>query len=411
MADHPDRPGYSFNDGPPPEVSRFLANKGLQPSFGWQDVEPEEHAVAFAVAKTGTVDVLTSIREEVQRAIDDGLPFREFQRNLQPRLEKLGWWGYGEALDPRDGQRRPARLGTPRRLRTIYDANLRSARAAGQWERIQRTKDALPYLEYRLGPSERHRPHHEAKEGLILPADDPFWAQWYPPNGWGCKCWIRQLTEAEALDRGVSDSPPVATREWTNRRTGEVKQVPVGIDPGWERNPGRLRQEAMERLLRDKLAAADPAVAAAAMRDMARSWMVERIARGGSRGSVPIAMIPDRIAERLNAPRVAVFNESGARHLFKDKSDRRLADLAEIGLAARAEKFALSKDERGRRALHVLIEEAETPLAEDRSRRRAVLAIFHFREDHLVLVTKHRKDAETALRRWRRKGYRLLWEE
>lgn len=296
-----DRPGYSFNDGPPPEVSRFLANKGLRPSFSWADVEPEEHAVAFAVAKAGTVDVLTDIREEVQRALDEGLPFREFQNNLQPRLEKRGWWGFGEALDPRDGQRRPARLGTPRRLRTIYEANLRSARSAGQWERIQRTKAALPYLEYRLGPSERHRPHHEAKDGLVLPADHPFWSQWYPPNGWGCKCWVRQLTEAEARRRGISESPPVPTREWTNSRTGEVKQVPVGIDPGWERNPGKLRQASIERLLRDKLAGADPMVARAVARDIATSWRVERLFSGQARGAVPVAVLSEPMQTALGA--------------------------------------------------------------------------------------------------------------
>lgn len=301
MAEKDDRPGYSFDPGPPPEASRFLRNKGLQPSFSWQDVEPEEHAVAFAVAKAAHVDVLTAIREEVQRALDEGLPFREFRKSLQPRLEKLGWWGHGEALDPRDGQRRPARLGTPRRLRTIYDANLRSARAAGQWERIERTKDALPYLEYRLGPSERHRPHHEAKEGLVLPADDPFWAQWYPPNGWGCKCWVRQLTRGQAEERGIGESPPVPTREWRNARTGEIKQVPVGIDPGWERNPGRLRQEAVENLLADKLSAASPEVARVAVRDITRSWMMQRMHEEGYTARVPVAVLPADVSAAVGA--------------------------------------------------------------------------------------------------------------
>ena len=37
---------------------------------------------------------------------------------------------------------------SPGRLQTIFSANMRSARAAGQWDRIQRTKDALPYLLY-----------------------------------------------------------------------------------------------------------------------------------------------------------------------------------------------------------------------------------------------------------------------
>lgn len=390
MTDHPDRPGYSFNDGPPPEVSRFFANKGLQPSFSWADVEPEEHAVAFAVAKAGTVDVLSTIRDEVQRAIDDGLPFREFQRNLQPRLEKLGWWGFGEALDPRDGQRRAARLGTPRRLRTIFDANLRSARAAGQWERIQRTKDALPYLEYRLGPSERHRPHHEAKQGLVLPADDPFWSQWYPPNGWGCKCWVRQLTEAEAQERGISDSPPVPTREWTNRRTGEIKQVPVGIDPGWERNPGRVRQAAMEKLLRDKLAAADPTVARTVARDVATSWRVERMFAGQAPGTVPVAVLSEPVQTAL-----------GARTPIVQMRDDVAAKLRRKHPEVGAETLALFVDaiDHGPAAVQTS-DRHDTLLFLVPGDKPWLLAIKHLAEkNELWLSTAHR----TELRKWRAK--------
>jgi len=63
MADFPDRPGYSFDPGPPPEASRFLRNKGMRPAFSWADVEPEEHAVAFTVAKATELDVLEAIHQ------------------------------------------------------------------------------------------------------------------------------------------------------------------------------------------------------------------------------------------------------------------------------------------------------------------------------------------------------------
>ncbi|MDJ0826965.1 MAG: phage minor head protein [Rhodobacter sp.] len=241
MPEFEEKPGYSFAPGPPPEASRFFRSKGILPSFSWQDVESDEHANAFAVAKAAHADVLEAIKEELQTALDEGIPFSEFQKTLRPRLQKLGWWGYGEARDPMTGAAKPALLGTPRRLRLIYNANIRSARAAGQWERIQRTKSALPYLQYRLGPSERHRPHHEAKEGLILPADDPFWQNWFPPNGWGCKCWVRQISRAEAERLGIDASPEIPVRDVQNTRTGQIKRVPVGIDPGWEGNPGYLR--------------------------------------------------------------------------------------------------------------------------------------------------------------------------
>ncbi|WP_107495313.1 hypothetical protein [Thalassobius sp. I31.1] len=72
MADPSDKPGYSFNPGPPPEVSRFFRNKNLLPAFSYHDVEPQEHAVGFTVAKAMNLDVLQSIQGALQQAMDAG---------------------------------------------------------------------------------------------------------------------------------------------------------------------------------------------------------------------------------------------------------------------------------------------------------------------------------------------------
>ena len=316
MTGFTDKPGYAFNPGPPPEVSGYFRNKTLRPSFSWQDVEPEEHAVAFTVAKAMNMDVLEAIQGAMQKAIDEGIPYEQFAKELKPRLRKLGWWGVKEQVDPLTKEVRPVRLGSPRRLKTIYRANIRSARAAGQWDRIQRSKRALPFLLYLLGPSERHRPHHQAKAGLVLPVDDPFWQTWYPPNGWNCKCHVRQITRREAEDHGISERPEIPMREVVNTRTGEIKRIPSGIDPGWEGNPGQFRQRQMERFLAEKLDGADPDVARIAARDMASSWRLRRIHEGSATGSVPIAMLPQKLADAIGAKtRVVQFSDETAKHL------------------------------------------------------------------------------------------------
>lgn len=290
--------------------------------------------MAFSVAKAMQVDVLETIREAVQTALDEGVPFAQFQKELKPRLQKLGWWGEGRIVDPVTGKIRKAHLGSPRRLLTIYRANLRSARAAGQWERIQRTKRALPYLLYQFGPSERHRPQHASKVDLVLPVDDPFWATWYPPNGWGCKCWVRQILPREAKERGISDSPPVPMREVINTRTGEVKTIPSGIDPGWEINPGAWRAKRMGEFLAGKLEAADPNVARAVAKDMAVSWRVRRIHDGSAKGAVPIAMLPHRLAKALGSKtRVVQYSDYTAekgRAKHSEATIEKLGDLPEI---------------------------------------------------------------------------------
>jgi len=198
------------------------------------------------------------------------------------------------------GEKQLARLGSPRRLRTIYNANMRSARAAGHWADIQRGKRLQPYLLYELGPSENHRPEHVAKEGIILPVDDPFWLVWFPPNGWGCKCRVRQITRAEAERRGgVTERPNDVMREWINSRTGEVKQIPRGIDPGWERNPAILREDHMTRFLTGKLDTVDPDIAKTMAADMIDSWRFRRVLDGSAPGSVPIAVTPRAVKTAL----------------------------------------------------------------------------------------------------------------
>lgn len=330
MTEQPDRPAYSLDPGPPPEASRFLRNKGFRPAFAWLDVEPEEHAVSFTVAKVMELDLLEAMRGEVQKVKDEGLPFDAFVKSWRANPKLTDWWGKRQMEDPLTGELVDAQLGSPRRLKTIYDANLRSARAAGQWERIERTKAAFPFLEYRLGPSEHHRPHHQDKAGLILPVEAAFWDEWMPPNGWGCKCWVRQVTKAEAKRRGVSESPEVPDKIWENKRTGDRRLVPEGIDPGWERNPGKLRLQAVEALLNDRLDVAHPDIARVAIRDIATSWRAERVMRGEGVGSVPVAILPSDVAKAVGMTRRVVSTTAAYGQKFLDKKRKISTETLEL---------------------------------------------------------------------------------
>lgn len=263
LADFTDKPGYTFPGVVPKEAQAFFRAKGYRVGFSFLDVFREEHATAFTVAKAMEIDILETIRQAADQALADGQNYRQFARELMPQLERLGWTGRQDVVDPATGEIVEAELGTPRRLKLIYRTNLRTARAAGQWDRAQRTKRTQPYLLYELGPSENHREEHVQWAGIILPIDDPWWQTHYPPNGWGCKCRVRQISRAEykrltATGRYRTTAPNIETRDWTNRRTGEVLQVPAGIDPGWDTNPGQLGRLAQaEKQLAEKSANAD----------------------------------------------------------------------------------------------------------------------------------------------------------
>ena len=116
--------------------------------------------------------MLSDIKSAVETAIKDGHSFEHFKKDLQPTLIKKGWWGRKKMTDPLTGEEVDAQLGSDRRLKTIYDTNLRSAYQKAQYDRTMES-DLHPYLMYRVGNSARHREQHLAWDGLILPKDAP----------------------------------------------------------------------------------------------------------------------------------------------------------------------------------------------------------------------------------------------
>lgn len=221
---------------------RFFAEKGYAASFAWQDLVDANHGRYFTVAKAMQMSVLEAIREAVDRAIADGITLEQFIAELRPRLEELGWWGRQTMLDPADGQFKSVQLGSPRRLRIIFDVNLRSAYAAGRWKTATERKSERPYLRYVAILDKRTRPEHAAWHGTIKPVDDPWWEQHFPPCGWNCRCITVPVDERTMRRRGwtVSEDPPSPPdRQWRNPRTGVVTTVAGGIDPGFGFNIGK----------------------------------------------------------------------------------------------------------------------------------------------------------------------------
>ena len=285
-------------------VAHFRGKRDRQDwawSFDWRDVSAEEHLAQFTFAKAAHLDVLQAVRAEVDRALAEGRTLRQFVGELRPRLQKLGWWGEKEMVDPRTGERRLVEIG-PRRLATIFDTNLRMAHARGRWERIQALKEEMPYLRYVATLDARTRPEHARWHGTVLRVDDPWWRSHYPPNGWRCRCAVQQLSESDLRrrGRGVTPRPKGGTRKWTNRRTGEIVDVPVGIDPGFERNAGSYAPvPAAKQVLDGRIGAAPAAVQQAAAEALLGDAVAVAAQGRAFRESVQPAKLRAEFADRL----------------------------------------------------------------------------------------------------------------
>ena len=118
---------------PPEEAIAYFEQKGYAIGFDHRDVWQQEHQAGFTVAKVMQQDILEDIRKAADAAIKDGTPFAQFSQQLTPILQDKGWWGQRPMTDPLTGIERDVQLGSPRRLKTIYDTNLRTAHSEGQW--------------------------------------------------------------------------------------------------------------------------------------------------------------------------------------------------------------------------------------------------------------------------------------
>lgn len=96
-------------------------------------------------------------------------------------------------------------------LRAEFNFVQASAEMAAKWERFMQDGDRY-YLQYRTAGDAKVRPTHAEMAGITLPVSDPFWEDFYPPNGWGCRCSVVQVRKSkypvtdheEAMARGES---------------------------------------------------------------------------------------------------------------------------------------------------------------------------------------------------------------
>ena len=217
------------------EQIAFFRRKLNLPTDAWTDIWAAAHDFSFVVAGANRDDLVADFRAAVDKVIAEGATLADFRKDFDKIVADHGWDYNG---------------GRNWRSRVIYETNLRTSYQAGRYDQLQEVKQDRPYWRYVHSDAvENPRPQHLAWDGLVLPADDPWWDTHYPPNGWGCQCTVEALSEDDLADLGMSgpDQAPAVIME--RRVVGQnspggprVVQVPRGIDPGFEYTPGAAQR-------------------------------------------------------------------------------------------------------------------------------------------------------------------------
>lgn len=248
----------------PEEIVKYFASKNCKISFDWHEVYEDAHARAFTVAKMTQADLLKDTHKMLTTAIKEGWSDNKFKKITTELFEKKGWVGKEEVLNPKTGELQTVELGTPRRIKKIFHCNMASAYAVGRYKEQMENADVAPYLQYISILDGRTRPEHRAMHGMIFRYDDPIWNTMYPPNGWNCRCMVRQLTKGEAKRNGGVQSSEGKIKEITEIVGGEEKQNTVYTfskggniyhlkpDAGWNTNQA-LNSSNYDLMLYDKI--------------------------------------------------------------------------------------------------------------------------------------------------------------
>ena len=264
----------------------FFRSKLSLPTRAWTDLWQTQHDVAFVVAGGARDDLVSDLRGAVDQAIAEGTTLETFRRDFDTIVAKHGWSYKG---------------GRDWRSRVIYETNLRTSYAAGRYQQLKDGAERRPYWRYRHSEASEHPRHdHLAWDGLVLRHDDPWWDTHYPPNGWGCQCFVEALNARDLKRLGKSGpdtAPPIRTRTVTVGAQGPSPRtvtVPEGIDPGWAYAPGQAAAlgPATRRYLQSSARRAPGVAAAGAAATLAREsvrqalgnewrrWRREAVGRG-----------------------------------------------------------------------------------------------------------------------------------
>lgn len=127
-------------------------------------------------------------------------------------------------------------------LRTEYNFCQASAEMAAKWEQFQEDGDRYN-LQYRTANDDKVRPEHAALDRVTLPITDTFWEEYYPPNGWNCRCTVVQVRKSKYPETPHDDAMALG-----EAATGKDTKGIFHFNPGMEQktfpdyNPYTIRR-------------------------------------------------------------------------------------------------------------------------------------------------------------------------
>lgn len=204
------------------DAVQWFLKRTVVPSDVGHAMESDAQARSFWIGASLQLDQVERVFDSIDKAIADGTPFEEWRKSVRETL--------------RD----------PVHAETVFHNATQRAYNAGRWRQMNQP-DVLafkPYLMYDAILDSRTTDHIcRPRAKTILHALDAWWKTNWPPLHHRCRSGVRNLTEAAAAARGISETPPETEEPGSWGRTPEV-------DAPWKPTLVKTAQKLKDAILR-----------------------------------------------------------------------------------------------------------------------------------------------------------------
>jgi len=124
-------------------------------------------------------------------------------------------------------------------LNAEYNFAISSSEQGAKWKEFEKNKDRY-YLQYRTAGDKRVRQSHKLMNKITLPMSDPFWDNYFPPNGWHCRCNVVQVLKSKYQPSDSAESMAIGNESFTIRnKEGQINQKATQRQAIFKFNPGK----------------------------------------------------------------------------------------------------------------------------------------------------------------------------
>ncbi len=215
------------------QIEDALERTPLPDKF-FNKIPKDLRAQAITIRNIESVRVIAAVNQSLEKARKQGISFADWKATAD--ISKFQSEAHAER---------------------VFRTHMNTQMNRGTYLRAQEQSAKKPYLIYSAVLDDVTRVTHAAMDGIIRAVDDPFWNGHLPPNGFNCRCVVRQLTKAQAKIRrrvGRNKTNKLLEREGKKKLPSsksivtspkEIKHVRKELggkpDKGWRSNKRSIK--------------------------------------------------------------------------------------------------------------------------------------------------------------------------